>query len=59
MFRPDVCESNRGRVFKYDMFTMAMYSTWYVNVYIYSRSYTVHGMLIFTFTADPVQYMVC
>jgi hypothetical protein len=36
-----------------------MHSTWYVNIYIYSSSCTVHGMLIFTFTAVHVQYMVC
>ena len=36
-----------------------MCSTWYVNIYIYSSSCTVHGMLIFKFTAVHVQYMVC
>ena len=35
-----------------------MYSTCYVNIYIYSSSCTVHGMLIFTFTVVHVQYMV-
>ena len=33
-----------------------MYSTWHVNIYIYSSSCTVHGLLIFTFTPVHVQY---